>query len=191
MEFIFSPYSRIALRSEWGLQKDVWIPFLCTLLTTITWIISVCSSYLWIRVLDTFFPSSIFFLFLFLTVKTHPRSKSCTWMFYTLFQRRTLGNKTRKDKASSVETFHILNMDDIQVWEAKDRLLFIVKFQRMQTLFHCAILRYHSQSFFVPKLKEWRGPAQFICVKHWSTSTRFVGENRCPNAVGKIKSFQQ
>lgn len=65
--------------------------------------------------------------------------------------------------------------------------MFIVKFQRMQTLFHCAVLRYHFQSFFVPKLKEWRGPAQLTT----GGQVRFVGENTDPTAVVKIKLFQQ
>lgn len=166
---------RIYIRT---MQIALWseqVSFLCTFPTTKKWII--CNNYLWIQILDTFFPSSTFFLFLFPTLKTHPRSKSCTWMFYALFQRGPVGKKPRKDKASSVENFHILNMDDIQMWEEKDRLLFIVKFQRMQTLFHCPVLRY-SQSCFAPNLKEWREPPQFIYVKHWKTSEISGGKQR-------------
>lgn len=70
---------------------------------------------------------------------------------------RDSGRKTQKIKASSVETFYVLNMDNIQIWEEKDRLLLIVKFQRMQTLFHCTILRYHSQSFFCSQAKGIEG----------------------------------
>lgn len=163
MEVIFSLYSEIALWPERGTRKDVELirlvgaPLLCSLPIQKKKIILVCGITICGYVFSTeegssfgFPPTPLFLLF------------SC--FCFSLWKAISSPKHARhlcvfweENKANPVETFHIFffYMDDIQVWKAKDRLLFIVKFPRKQTLCHCTVLGYHSQSF--SKLQEWEG----------------------------------
>lgn len=137
--------------------------------------------------------SFIFFFFLsscftssLCKATSSPKSARHPCIFYFVSEGESEENKQTNQ---TQQCFTHLDVDGIQVWKAKDRLFFI-KFPREQTV------SLHSSEIWLPKLflrlQEY-GPTH-TCVKHWSTGKWGIGsagENRGPNAIGKITLFRQ
>lgn len=137
---------------------------------------SMWDNYLWTQVLDRrllflwpFFPSSSSCCSSLWKATSSPKHAKHLCVFCFVSQEESENKKANRANCGNFS--HILYMDDIQVWKAKDRLLFFVKFPRKQILFHFIVLRHHSQSFS-PSYKNGNEGicSNHRCVKHWSTA---------------------